>query len=75
MNRELGHLCTLFYQLIGVIEELVQVVRVFRLTGNCCKGLVPNYCLFVTVLDALSNEMLVISTANLTEDEANFVFK
>jgi hypothetical protein len=75
VNRELSHLRTLFYQLVGVIEELVQVVGVLRLAGNRCKSLVPDDCLFVAVLDALSNEVLVIAATDLAEDEANFVFE
>jgi hypothetical protein len=75
VNRELRHLRTLFYQLVGVIEELVQVVGVLRLAGHSCKSLVPDDCLFVAVLDALSNEVLVIAATDLAEDEANFVFE
>jgi len=75
VNWELGYLGTLFDELVGVIEELVKVVWIFGLTGNCCEGLVPDYCLLFTVLDALSNKMLMVSTADLTEDEAYLMLK
>ena len=75
VNWELSNLCTLLYELVLVIEELVEVVWVLWLTCNCCEGLVSNYRLLFGVLDALSNEMLVASASYLTENEADFMLK
>lgn len=75
MNWELCNLCALFYELILVVEELVEVVWIFWLACHCCEGLVSNYGLLLGILYALSNEVLMASASDLAEDKTDLVLE
>ena len=75
MNWKLCYFCTLLYESIRVIDKLLQVFCIFRLTRYSSQSLVPNNWLFILVLYALSDQLLVFFTSNLTQNETNFMLE
>lgn len=62
-------------ELVGVLGVLLDESGVLGLTGRGCQGLVPDDVLFLVVVDALQDQVLVISVPDLADDEADFVFE
>ena len=58
-----------------MVEKTVQVRSIFRLTCYCCQSLVSHDWLLLFVLDALSDHVFIVLAANLTKNEADFVFE
>ena len=69
--------CTLSNHLARMVHKLVQVLLVFRLACHCCQSLMSNDILLLLVLDALSNQGLLLSLldAYLPQDKAYLVFE
>lgn len=66
-------LSTFFNKSVLMSQKFLQIFDIFALTGNSCQCFMSDYLSFFIVFNALSDQRLILSATDLTQNKADFM--